>query len=433
MSQKILLGFVAVLTIIAATACGLVWSLASDFQTAAKESQAAAAELLKQGRDANQELLDQNQKMMQQLTALANRPAEATRTPDWNPLKVRVVKNDKEKTPGKGFQVTLQGPHFSDVEPSVAGTRVTITTDENGVADFGLVRPGRFDGYVNAPWGEQRSLEVIVKPGNPSEKVIIAPVGPLEPIQIKPIVKWPKQLEGLDVALLVRVFRKDVTQVDGAKWPDRFSTQLLIRPDGRYAVYGDYGYSNYGFSNTPGEQHIYEQTEFLSTPEVFQDSFPWRGREPGLQSMILVELPKDAEFPKEGQKLKQLAPATFLHRYSNQYPIVSIGQQEIDQAFSAETEENGRQIWTFDVPLPYVFVTRIMSAPEQFPKLPAETVVLGAMSFLLSDKNGDNELTKEEIDEGPSRTAKSQLFEAFPVSFQKFVETYVASRSRGRS
>ncbi len=92
MSQKILLGFVGLLTIIAATACGLVWSLAKDFQTAAQASQAATAELLKQGREANQELLDQNQKMMQQLTALANRPAEAPPSLDWVPLKIQVVK-----------------------------------------------------------------------------------------------------------------------------------------------------------------------------------------------------------------------------------------------------------------------------------------------------------------------------------------------------
>ena len=436
MSQKILLGFVGLLTMIAAIACGLVWSLARDFQTAAKESQAATAELLKQGRDANQELLDQNQKMMQQMTALANRPAEAVTTPDWNPLKVRVVKNDKAKTPAKGFGVALRGPHFSDAEASggsrSGGNSVTITTDENGVADFGLVRPGLFQGNVNAPWGESDSFEVTVKPGNPTERVIIAPAGPPEPIQVKPIVKWPKQLEGLEVAVVIGISRTDSTRVGDEYWHGGANPHLLIRPDGRFAVYADAIRipSNYrrlsNFSNDSKEA-ITDTVYFSNQIEQDKDSFPWRGREAGLQSLNIVFLPKEADFPSNEDRLKCLSPSEVLYRsFSSQFPILQrqTGRNgDFHDQLKAKSLGEGQQQWSIDLTESDILATLTMIAPEQFPKELREEAVKGSLYFHVDDKDGNNELSEEEWSNRNPRLTRIE-FDKYPISYRTFMETY---------
>ncbi len=438
MSQKILLSFVGLLTVIAATACGLVWSLARDFQTAAQASQAATAELLKQGRDANQELVNQNQKMMQQLTALANRPTEAVTTPDWNPLNVRVVKNDKEKTPAEGFEVVLRGPHFSDVEASRNSTggrgsnSVTITTDENGVADFGLVHPGRFYGTVTAPWGENRSISVTVKAGIASESVIIAPVEPPEPVQVKPMVKWPKEFGGLDVAVVVGISRKDSTRVDDTSWEGGANPFLLIRPDGRFAVYSEVHRfpSNYNIYSSPsdnGNEAITDTVYFPSEPVEHTDVFPWRGREAALVSVNVVYLPKEAGFPGDQDRLKCLSPSEALYRsFSSQFRIFQrqTGRNGPHQdQLTGKSLGAGQQQWTIDFSESDILTTLTMIAPEQFPKESSKHAVRGSLYFHVDDKDGDNELSEEEwSNRNPGLTQLE--FEKYPISYRTFMEAY---------
>ena len=440
MLQKLTLALVCIVAIASATACGLMWTLAREFQAVAEKAQAANADLLAQGRDANAQLLKQsrdanaelhkqNQKMLEQLTTLANRPAQPAPSLEWNPLKIRVVKNDKKKTPAQGFTVDVSGYLVSAVEKS----EVEMQTDENGLADFGLVRPGNFSATVRAPWGETRRFTVNVQPGKAYEKQILAPTGPLEPIQVQPIVKW-KDLEELDVVLLVQVDRKDTTQTaKSTYWSGGEGSfyWLLIRPDGRFAAYfivdqGRYGNKRFTDPATRSSRdQIYERIYFADPEGEFRESFPWAGRVASIFNLSVVQLPKQAAFPKEGQSLKLLTPSKYVWEHFSEYrtPHISRDPRQDDTKFmTAQSDGKERQKWTFEIPDSYIFQTKIMLAPAQFPKLPAETVVAAAVDFFEQDKDGNKELSKAEAFESNVTRFKE---EDFPASFQKFIETYV--------
>ncbi len=60
MMQKVTLALVSLVAVASIAACGLMWAMAQGFQS-------TSAELLMQSREANAELLKQNQEMMQRL------------------------------------------------------------------------------------------------------------------------------------------------------------------------------------------------------------------------------------------------------------------------------------------------------------------------------------------------------------------------------
>ena len=448
MLQKVTLILVAVVAIASATACGLMWSLARDFQQVAADAQAASAELLSQGRMANEELLKQNQEMMQQLAALANKPAQPAPSMDWNPLKIRVVKNDANKTPAKGFKVDARGPHISETEE----IGEVQWTDENGLADFGFVRPGNFHVEVTTPWGESWGGRLHVPPGKGLERTVIAPADLPKPIPVKPIVQWPKELEGGNLAVLVTVNRSDSTEIDdGTKWYGGGTRHLLIRPDGRFAVYENVSQAEYGSIRLQGsEEETYDRVYFTApypdfrkkrldqneVGKIYRESFPWPGREAALGMLSIVQLPKDADFPKEGETLKRLAPATYLSRFSRQYPAVEIKEGQQADVLTAETQDDGSQQWSIEIPLPYVFVTKTLLAPQRFPDLPEQPVVNGALLFFAHDEDFSNDLSEEEFGSVRSGRFSRRSFEEFPVSLETFVKAYVQSyteSSRSRS
>ncbi len=313
MTQKITLALFSIVAIASLAACGLMWSLARDFQSVAADAQAASAKLLSQGQETNAELLKQNQEMMQKLTALANREADPKEYLDWIPLQVEVVKADAEKSPAKGFAVQVRGKALTETEE----ISLHETTTDKGIADFGVVRPGYYYLEVDAPWGERESWNFLVKPGTPHVEKIESPANPPKEIQAKPIVTWPKELEGKGLAVLVDVSRADYTKVGEMYWSGGGNTHLLIRPDGRYATYpvvysGQQPRSDesiQGFASaTQSGKLVLETVHFGSPANVHTDSFAWKGTEAALSNLRLVKLSPEAEFPGQGDSLSCISP-----------------------------------------------------------------------------------------------------------------------------
>jgi hypothetical protein len=91
-----------------------------------------------------------------------------------------------------------------------------------------------------------------------------------------------------------------------------------------------------------------------------------------------------------------------------------------------KAEGDGIQEWLIEIPANTVTTARAMLATEQFPKLPPIYVAVGALSFWESDKDGNQELSKEEY---PTSRSFEGLFTEFPVAFPAFVEAYAESRA----
>src|SRR5262245_9035359 len=105
--------------------------------------------MLRDSRLATQALLEQNQAanaaLLEKLAALAARPAtpapaaEPAKSMEWNSVKIRLVKDVAGCAPAPGYTVVLRG-HLLDTAKEIDIRR---TTDSEGVADLGLVRPGQ--------------------------------------------------------------------------------------------------------------------------------------------------------------------------------------------------------------------------------------------------------------------------------------------------
>ena len=424
MTQKITLVLVTIVAIASAAACGLMWNLAQDFREVAAQAQQASQELLAQGRDANQELLKQNQAMMAQLATLADRPVGTDVISDWFPLLVRVVKNDEAKTPAQGFQVHLNGPHVSDSDNS----GVRITTDENGIADFGKVRSGHFNGTITAPWGEGSSFGVTVKPGTHPEKEVTCPAGPPKSIEAKPVVNWPKELQGKDIALVIHVSRSDATTIGQRQWMGGSDKYLLIRPDSRFACYDHVSQDFYGSSaRSGGAASTGEAVEFYSKPEIHQETFSWRGQEAAFSQLSIVQLAEDADFPTGGESLPVLNRSRLIDQFSSRTPAIRRGGEEsfTRTLFIHKAQGEGVQEWPIEIRKEDVIVARALLAPGQFPDLNAGYVSYGALNFFVCDKDNNLELSEEEYEFNTARIS----YEEFPVPYEKFVTDYVESRT----
>lgn len=398
MMQKLTLALVSLVAVASLAACGLMWSLAHDFQ-------AASTELLTQSREANAELLTQNHEMMQQLTALANRPTSPPSALDWNPLKVRVVKNDGEKSPAPGFQVALTG---------IVANPVKKTTDEHGVADFGLVKPGEYGCTIQTPWGDSGWTNILVSPGTSHLEEVVCPAGPPEAVSVEPVVDWPDEFRDLPVAVVVQLLPVGHRKIEGVDWSNNYSWSLLIRPDGRFAVY------TLKFSPSPSAM-----VGPFGTPELFEKTFPWHGQKLYLHDVLVVPLPKDADFPANNEYLPVLSGGPGdLQIYQSYSWFKDIIPQRNTQEKTIVLAGKDPQSLAIALDETEILMTRAALTKSQFPDLPAIHVQVGSLLFLIMDNDGNGELIAEEI---PTKGfVPEDWVKEPPVKFETFVTRYVA-------
>src|SRR5262249_27155365 len=144
------------------------------------------------------------QQMLKQLEALS-KAAERTAASDWIPVSFKLVQERHDGPPAAGIDVTL-GKGSGGAQKPEAIHRVS---DENGVADFGVVQPGDWE-YMLAvaltkpirisgtdvggtpPWLAVGTFTVL--PGSRIERTIVCPKRPVEHVAVTCHVSWPPDL-----------------------------------------------------------------------------------------------------------------------------------------------------------------------------------------------------------------------------------------------
>jgi hypothetical protein len=91
----------------------------------------------------NQALLEQNravnERLLARMESLASRvPASTASSSEWGALKIRVTLNSGDGAPAAGVKIQILGQAYT----AGSSTQVDRTSGPNGVADFGLIRPG---------------------------------------------------------------------------------------------------------------------------------------------------------------------------------------------------------------------------------------------------------------------------------------------------
>ena len=228
MSQRMTLAALVLVVLISVGSTGLTWFLVVQ---AGQVNQA----LLEQNRAANE-------LMLARLTALGNAPANSGKTMEWNSLKVRLSFEKPGGAPAANCKVELEGRLLDTSVPA----SLNRTTGPDGVADFGLVRPGQHLINVVTPWGDsiddrhdygllvmEGGQLVTVLPGEPQTVEIICP-SKQEEAEIAITVDWPNDLVGQPL-WLVCDFVQSPREVAGHAWirsNDNGPRYVFVDPSG---------------------------------------------------------------------------------------------------------------------------------------------------------------------------------------------------------
>jgi len=180
--------------------------------------------------------------MLAKLTALGNVPANSGKTMEWNSLKVRLSFEKPGGAPAADCKVVLEGRLLDTSVP----TSLSRTTGPDGVADFGLVRPGQHVVNVATLWGESTNdrhdygmmvIEggqvITVLPGEPQTVEIVCPSKP-EEAEITITVDWPDELAAQPL-WLVCDFVLSPREVAGHSWirnDDNVPRYIFVDPSG---------------------------------------------------------------------------------------------------------------------------------------------------------------------------------------------------------
>jgi len=222
MTQRLTLVALVAVVLVSIASMGLTWFLALQ---AGQVNQA----LLEQNRAANE-------LMLAKLAALGNAGGNAGKSMEWNSLKVRLSLEEPGGPPAVGFKVDLLGQVFD----AGSSTSLDRTTGPDGVADFGLVRPGQYLFDVETPWGESidsgdmHGRLVTVLPGEPQTLEIACPSS-LEETEITMAVDWPNDLVGQPL-WLVCDFVRSPRDVGGQLWArndDHGPRYIAVDPTGQ--------------------------------------------------------------------------------------------------------------------------------------------------------------------------------------------------------
>jgi len=239
MAQRIM---TAASLIAAVAACVLVlfiWRSMDADRQVVMASLDANRDLISQLNATNGRLMDQLDLSRQKLEQLS---AGGSQHVEWVPYEVTVRKGDLAGPPAEGVEVQLTLPSFGGGGAhSPKALPQSAKTDENGVADLGLVYIGTYSLRLKTPWGEHYDESITVYPGKPITQTIVCPAQLPDPIDVALQVQWPDGFEHDDIWVvfwgysLTRQHASMTWSPYNAMRPDISSepASLLINPEGQ--------------------------------------------------------------------------------------------------------------------------------------------------------------------------------------------------------
>ena len=146
------------------------------------------------------------------------------RSPDWNPVKITLTEDTTEGPPAGGWSISLQRTEDRN-------STIDRTTDESGVADFGLLHPGTYSYSLsrNRKHGSPNgSGQLSVDPGSNIKKLIVFPRKALSPVPVRIGCNWPADLEKERLVVDAQ-FNFDGLQFEGTSW-STFTRSVVCGP-----------------------------------------------------------------------------------------------------------------------------------------------------------------------------------------------------------
>jgi hypothetical protein len=205
MAQRVLIATCLVVTMASLSLVGLVWIQSSRAAAQVMEERRRASEAWAQSQMASKE-------MVKTLSAISD-AIRNPRSPDWNPVKIKLTDDTTDGPPVVGWSIRLQ-------RTDVTTSAIDRTTDNDGVADFGLLHPGTYTFSLSknlnfrSPNG---SGQFNVEPGSSVKKPIVFPKKALEQVPVRVRCTWPADLEK-DGLVVDASFTHVPLDIDGTSW-----------------------------------------------------------------------------------------------------------------------------------------------------------------------------------------------------------------------
>ena len=213
MAQRVLIATCLVVTLACLSLVGLVWVQFSRAAAQTNEVNRRLSDALAQSQIANESML----KTLSDMSDAIRNP----RSPDWNPVTIKVTEDTAGGPPVAGCSVSLS-------RSDQTNEWIDRTTGQSGAAEFGLLHPGKYSFRVSKSPNYNDlngSGEFDVDAGSAVEKRIVYPTKALEPVTTRVRCNWPADLEkrGLVVHAL---FNLDPLLIDGTSW--NMTTRSLL-------------------------------------------------------------------------------------------------------------------------------------------------------------------------------------------------------------
>ncbi len=209
MSKRILVGYSILLTVLCLGLVGL-----NVIQTARVQRQYAQA--LMAEREARMRQMEAQEKMLQQIEAVA-KATTAARMPDWIPVKFHLVQDEPSGPPVAGAQVRLG----RGTNGSRGADAIIRQSDAAGTVDLGVIQPGDWSFAVTFSgsgeyWGTSGTLNVI--PGQTIEREIVCPKTPVEESTVHVQLQWPEDLAGQKLVIEASLSFEGLKLDDALLW-----------------------------------------------------------------------------------------------------------------------------------------------------------------------------------------------------------------------
>lgn len=235
MLQKFATGFAAVAAVAAIAGCVILWVAVASGREAVNQA------LEEQRRDREQNA-KANAALLAKLEKLAEEAKQPAKSMEWNPLKFKLLLGEEGNEPAVGYQAWLDGrPYGGEKESTIQLQR---KSNENGMVDFGLVRPGAYFVTVATPSNFKRQIHVTVTPGQVAAITVRCPREQPVKTNVKLQVDLPKDLLDRKVAVLIELFRPRLT-VGSTSWSSTSGGRMLLA-SGKDSAEPYLGSTNYG-------------------------------------------------------------------------------------------------------------------------------------------------------------------------------------------
>jgi hypothetical protein len=262
----------------------------------------------------------------------------------WADANIKVVRGSPEGEPMAGLSARLSGEMFNP------GTTDTLNqrTDADGVASFGLVRPGRYALRIEDRTEPRQDLsnrrEMIFYPGRNEPDPIVWPSSPTIPAPVSFAVEMPQRLQERVgyVDCRFQPLVEDLQELEGT-W-ERWPTEVLLTPEGKVWVFSSDDFEKV-WENLPGDRvRLNQNALHLRDQLPMNSSLEYR-----LESVSAILPVADADEPEVFTRFGW-SDAQRLHSTPRQLRTRPLRSPEpvTEQIYRAEPDQEN--IWRIEMP-----------------------------------------------------------------------------------